>query len=380
MCASVTRATEARADEVSAKATRIRAMMGTEGLIGMVLRSQASVAWLGAGLSNRVLRDRQEGLIWGVVTHDGLHLIAWDTERARLESEEEIVDLGFTPHYIAWPADDREAVLRDLVPRGPIGSDGYGSGVDCSFQIRDMRSRLTHDEGDRLALLSAQVTPQVEEALRSVRPGLRENELAGRVASGAEAIGALPLVLLVGSGERLKSFRHWVPTDLPIDRAVTVTLAAERQGLVTVVSRTVWFGDDPELRRSQEKVMRVAAAATGASRVGQSWGSALEQAVLEYEACGHGGEWRRHFQGGAIGYDTREFSPAPLRESNDASHLLITAGQAVAWNPTLPGVKSEDTYLISHEGPRLLTGTGNWPSVQMDHRESRVEVPDVLVL
>lgn len=72
--------------------------------------------------------------------------------------------------------------------------------------------------------------------------------------------------------------------------------------------------------------------------------------------------------------------PRPLRESNDASHLLITAGQAVAWNPTLPGVKSEDTYLISHEGPRLLTGTGNWPSVQMDHRESRVEVPDVLVL
>jgi len=368
-----------RAHEVSAKASRLRALIASEKLAGIVLRSQSSVAWIGAGLSNRVLRDRQESMVWVAVTNDGLYLISWDTEQIRLESEEGILELGFTPHYSAWPADEREVILRDLLPGGPWGTDGLGGGVDCSLRLRDLRSRLTDDEGRRLAMLSKEVTGHLEDALRAVRPGLRERDLAGHLAGTLEAGGTLPLVLLVGSGDRLDDFRHWVPTDLPIDRAVTATLAVERRGLVTVLSRTIWFDVEAARRRNQDKVMRVAATGTAATRVGASWGSALEEAVREYEACGYPTEWRRHFQGGAIGYDTREFSPGPTREPNEASQLLIGAGQAVAWNPTLPSVKSEDTYLISDDGPRLLTRTGEWPTVTFDDRGCLVEVTDVLV-
>lgn len=372
-------ATDERREEVALKVGHVRAMMIEKNLGAVVLTTQASVAWLGAGLTDRVLRDRQEGLVWAVVSLTGLDLIAWDTEKVRLESEEAILGLGFEPHYVAWPADDRSAILRDLAPVGRIGGDQPGWDVDCSVEIRALRSRLTAQEGRRLGALSAQVTCALEGAMGDVRPGAMERELAGDIAGRLEEAGAIPLVLLVGTGDRLAAFRHWVPTTEPIDRAVVATVAAEWVGLVSVVTRTVWFRVDEETRLRQDRVMAVAAAAAAASRVGSSWGSALEEAVSTYAAYGHDGEWRRHFQGGPVGYDTREFSPGPLREPNRWSRHGIWAGQAFAWNPTLPGVKSEDTYRVTPDGPELLTRTKAWPTVRIEHQSVTVEVPDALL-
>lgn len=373
-------APDARREEVAFKAGQVRALMIAKELDAVVLTTQGSLAWIGAGLTNRVLRDRQEGLVWAVVTPEGLDLIAWDTEQVRLETEESILDLGFRPHYVAWPADDRTTIVRDLAPAGRIGSDEPGWDLDCSVEIRLLRSHLSDDECGRLRVLSARVTADLEQVLREVHPGVTERELAASIAGRLEATGATPLVLLVGTGDRLAAFRHWVPTSEPIDRAVVATVAAACRGLVTVVTRTVWFGVDEETRVRQDRVMTVAAAAAAASRVGASWGSALEEAAATYGALGHPGEWRRHFQGGAVGYDTREFSPGPSREPNLWSWHLISAGQAFAWNPTLPGVKSEDTYLVSPEGPELLTCTEAWPTVPIDRHDIVVEVPDVLVI
>jgi antitoxin VapB len=38
----------------------------------------------------------------------------------------------------------------------------------------------------------------------------------------------------------------------------------------------------------------------------------------------------------------------------------------VAWNPTITGVKSEDTVLVGEDGPEVLTRTGAWPQVTVD--------------
>lgn len=373
-------APDARREEVALKAGHVRALMIAKGLDAVVLTTQASVAWLGAGLTDRVLRDRQEGLVWAVVTHEGLALIAWDTEQVRLETEESILALGFLPHYVAWPVDNRTTVVRDLAPSGRIGGDEPCWDVDCSVELRLLRSHLSADEGRRLGALSARVTADLEHVLSHVRPGVTERDVAASIAGRLEARGATPLVLLVGTGDRLEAFRHWVPTREPIDRAVIATVAAEWRGLVSVVTRTVWFGVEAETRLRQDRVMAVAAAAAASSRVGASWGSALEEAAATYDALGYRDEWRRHFQGGAVGYDTREFSPGPSREPNQWSTHPISAGQAFAWNPTLPGVKSEDTYLVSPGGPTLLTRTQAWPTVPIDCEGIVVEVPDALVV
>jgi hypothetical protein len=44
-----------------------------------------------------------------------------------------------------------------------------------------------------------------------------------------------------------------------------------------------------------------------------------------------------------------------------ASHQFLREGQALAWNPTITGVKSEDSVLITAGVPEVLTRTPTWP-------------------
>ena len=80
-----------------------------------------------------------------------------------------------------------------------------------------------------------------------------------------------------------------------------------------------------------------------------------------YRDAGFGGEWREHVQGGPIGYLSREFDVVPGRAE---AAEVITAGTAFAWNPTVRGAKSEDTFVVSGDGPAVaVTNTADWPAV-----------------
>jgi antitoxin VapB len=79
------------------------------------------------------------------------------------------------------------------------------------------------------------------------------------------------------------------------------------------------------------------------------------------------GQWRAHYQGGPIGFGQREFEIAPVQSDSPWWSEAISAGTAMAWNPSLPGgAKDEDTYLIGASGLELVTTTGEWPTVDDD--------------
>jgi len=81
--------------------------------------------------------------------------------------------------------------------------------------------------------------------------------------------------------------------------------------------------------------------------------TALDQA---YAREGAPGGWAGHYQGGPIGYAQREFEIAPSQRDSRWYDTPVAAGQAVAWNPSLPGgAKVEDTYLVSPGGLERLT-------------------------
>jgi Xaa-Pro dipeptidase len=41
----------------------------------------------------------------------------------------------------------------------------------------------------------------------------------------------------------------------------------------------------------------------------------------------------------------------------------IAAGTAFAWNPTVRGAKSEDTFIAGGHGAAAVTNTADWPVV-----------------
>jgi antitoxin VapB len=72
------------------------------------------------------------------------------------------------------------------------------------------------------------------------------------------------------------------------------------------------------------------------------------------------------------GYENREIFGLP------GLNVPVHAGQAYAWNPSIAGVKSEDTMLVGERGFEVLTATGNWPQYQVDLEGQRIERPAIL--
>jgi antitoxin VapB len=77
----------------------------------------------------------------------------------------------------------------------------------------------------------------------------------------------------------------------------------------------------------------------------------------------------------------REFNATPPSHPNAFTSQPVVAGQAVAWNPTVQGAKSEDTYLVSEDENECITaGANEWPMLRITAGDVVVARPAVLEL
>jgi hypothetical protein len=81
-----------------------------------------------------------------------------------------------------------------------------------------------------------------------------------------------------------------------------------------------------------------------------------------YRAQGYPAAIREHHQGGITGYLAREVIATPQ------TGVQLDTGMALALNPSLPGVKIEDTFLLQADGLENLTPDSNWPTVVHEGR------------
>jgi len=91
------------------------------------------------------------------------------------------------------------------------------------------------------------------------------------------------------------------------------------------------------------------------TRPGRSLGEVFIEGQRTYASQGFPDEWKHHHQGGAAGYEPREFLGLP--DSQD----IVAAGQAYAWNPSIRGAKVEDTILVGETGNEIITLTPALP-------------------
>jgi Xaa-Pro aminopeptidase len=201
--------------------------------------------------------------------------------------------------------------------------------------------------------------------------GASERAAAAALHAAIRAAGAdLPVALVAGEG-RLGHVRHPIPTDAPIGRVALLVVCAQRFGLVASLSRMVAFGSVPEpVAAALPKVLRVEAAMLAATRPDAPTESVLDAARRAYAAEGVPDAWHEHHQGGPAGYLPREWLALPDERRK------LRAGMAVAWNPSLPWAKSEDTFLVEEDGALTnLTWDARWPHEDVAGRpRARVRV------
>jgi Xaa-Pro aminopeptidase len=337
--------------EVAAKLDRVRGWLAGSGQGAALFTTQPSVAWVTGGLEDRVVRNEEPALVWALVSETAAFLITTNIEQPRLVAEE---DLGpFELHAVPWYSSGGLAEVAESLADGQKVAEAPAS----------LRMPLVPAETERLMVLGAETAQALEGAMRAWQPVERECDLAARIAAALEERLIFPSVLLVGGAERRRAFRHPVPSRAVTGRDVLAVVVGVRGGLNVACSRSASAGSpDPDLAARHEAACAVEAAMITATKPGWRWMDVLRTGQAAYRAAGFDGEWREHVQGGPIGYLSREFDVVPGTPSGSE---VIAAGTAFAWNPTVRGAKSEDTFVVDRSGPAVpVTNPADWPVLE----------------
>jgi antitoxin VapB len=358
--------------ETQEKLARVRALLAVHSLDALVLGRVANFAWLTEGAASYVNTATTFGAVSLVITPDAQYVLTNNIEAARLAAEEPVEGLGYKLMVDPWYGPERAA--KELLAGKRLGSDGgYPGSVDLTAEIAALRLSRTPEELNRFHELGKSCAKAMDTAVRQVRPGLTEMEIAGLLAGATYAQGALPIVNLIATDERIFRFRHPLPTGKKLQRYAMLVLCGRRQGLVVSITRLVHFGPLPEeLQRKQQACAQVDATFIAKTRPGAVLGDVFAAAQAAYAATGFPGEWQMHHQGGPAAYEPREFVATP------GGQYVVQEGEVYAWNPSIAGVKSEDTILVGPERNDVLTTISGWPMLRVEVDGQAWERPAIL--
>lgn len=328
-------------------------------LDALVLRRPSSVAWAVGGRTHIDVTG-ETGVAWLVVTRDGTRVVTSRIEADRLAAEE-LTDPGLDWTVLEWVDD-----VAAAVPTGDrVGVDGRLAGSrDVSAELEVARRSLLPEEVELYQVLGRDAAEALTATAKALGPRHTEWEWAAHTAAEVTRRGADPLVLLVAGAERVARHRHPLPTAAPAGDLVMVVVCARRHGLFANLTRFVAAVPlTAEQQDAQQRLLQVEAAFLNGTRPGRGVGDAFTAGIEAYGRNGFAAdEWRRHHQGGSTGYLSRE------RVATPASTEPVADRQAFAWNPSVPGLKVEDTVLATAGGPEVLTLDPAWPTVEVAGR------------
>jgi Xaa-Pro aminopeptidase len=368
--------------ELELKVDRVARLARESNLAGILIATQHNFAWLTGGRSNRVDGSRERGNGELLVAADGRRFVLANAiESGRVSGE--ALD-GFDHQLIeyAWTDERADPSLSIRLAQRTLGGGDIGADVVASPaafvepQIARLRTPLLPEEVERLRRLGRETGVVVGSAVRTLEPGMTENQVAAVVGSALVAHGIRPVVLLVGADDRIARYRHPVATTRVWRARLLVACCAERDGLIVALSRMVSATPvNSDLAARTRATADVFAALLDATRTSATGAQLFQAAVSAYERAGFPGEERLHHQGGAIGYRAREWVAHPTSQD------VVRPPQAFAWNPSVTGTKVEDTCLIDDaDRIEVITTSPEWPSSLRDVRGSQVRIPDVLEL
>jgi Xaa-Pro aminopeptidase len=342
-----------------ARRERLVRFLDEHDLDTLVLRRPSSAAWATGGRTH-VDVTAETGIATLVVTRAGTRVVTSRIEADRLAAEE-LTDPELDWTVLEWP-DDPAAT----VPTGDrVGVDGMVPGCrDVTTELEVARRRLLPEEVELYRALGRDAAEALTATARAMGPGRTEQEWAAHAAGEVVRRGADPLVLLVAGADRVTRHRHPLPTAAPAGDLVMVVVCARRHGLFANLTRFVSTGSlSAEQQDAQSRLLQVEAAFLDGTRPGLRVADALASGTAAYGAHGFDvQEWRRHHQGGPTGYLSRDHVATP------ACTEPVEDRQAFAWNPSVPGLKVEDTVLATSDGPEILTVDPAWPTVEVAGR------------
>lgn len=358
--------------EVNLKQKRIQTLLAEKNLDALWLQRTSSFAWATCGAASYINTASTTGAASLLITPNARYVITNNIERPRLENEEQLAAQGWEFRTVKWH--DANPAIAELTRGLKLGTDFPVAGAtDLTNDVARLRANLTPEEGERFRALGKLCAEAMHAAIRAVRPGQTEFEIAAQLARETQARGAQPIVNLIATDERIFKYRHPLPTNKKLERYAMLVLGGRKGGLCCSITRLVHFGKLPdEIKRKAEACARVDATFIAATRPGKKLSEVFARAIDAYAQTGFADEWHLHHQGGATGYEPREYLGNP--NSND----VVALGQAYAWNPSITGTKSEDTILVGEKNNEILTRIEGWQTMAFNVEGQVIERPGIL--
>jgi len=361
--------------ETATKLARVRAWLKQHKLDGVVFASRANFAWLSGGGDSHIVSQTELGFGALVVTARQALVVANEIEIGRLTAEEPLT--AFTAKSFPWIQPMSQALAK-LLPKGKYVGDDPSLGLPGlpSDFVDSLRGVLCEQEIRRYKALGRDCSLVIETVCRALAVGDSEQQAEADLARHLLARGIQPYVLLVAFDERIRKHRHPSPTAKKLRKHAMLVVCGQRHGLIANITRFIHFGAIPaDLRQRHEAVCRVEAAFWEATVPGAAWGDAFAAGQKQYKKEGFAKEWELHHQGGPTGYAGRDIVVTP------GETRKVLDGQAVAWNPSITGTKTEDTFVVQGAERVMITApSDHWPTITVT-TPGKVQLvrPDILV-
>ncbi|MBW4442903.1 MAG: M24 family metallopeptidase [Plectolyngbya sp. WJT66-NPBG17] len=356
-----------RSAEIAQKLAWMRDALRETDAVGLRLRGIDWFAWATAGGSNVVLLAAETGVAEVFVTLNGAWILTDEIEAQRLQDEEVPAESDYQWAINPWAkSDDRESFVREATQGKRVISDlPVVAEASLPQSLIERKRVLLPIEIDRYRQVGKLASEAMTEVLTQASPDWTEVQLAGAGAAALWTRGLHPALTLAAGEQRLPRYRHTLPKQEKIGRAAMLVFCARGFGLYANLTRFVYFD---RLSASEvdghRQIREIEATALDQCRVGTPLNQIYRVLQLAYEHHRYSKAILEHHQGGTTGYLSREVVATP--ETLDRLSANIT----MAWNPSLPGAKIEDTFLL-HEDNRLenLTLDPRWQNIEINGRQ-----------
>jgi Xaa-Pro dipeptidase len=360
-----------RRADIDAKMAKVAELLQEVGCEGLLLLDPANLAWLTSGAMMRGLTDATAE---PAAYSNGEHrwIIASNVDSQRI-FDEEVDGLGFQLKEWPWHW-GRDQFLTDLCQNRKVACDRAVNGVvNVADQMRRLRRQMTAYEQACQLALGQTIAHALEATCRTMSQGESEREIAGHLSHRLLHRGVLPQNIGVAVDGRSRLYRRFGFTSATLEHYAVLSVTARKYGMYVTASRSVCFGDLPaEFRQDHNAVSRVSA-----GYLASTWPDAVPREILLtgrriYLISGYEHEWQLAPQGHLTGRAAVEMSLTPLTKD------LFQTGWSVTWNASAGAANSCDTFLITDEGPRLVTPTEYWPLKRILIQGAEFMRPDVL--
>ncbi|HHY00048.1 MAG: M24 family metallopeptidase [Atribacterota bacterium] len=350
-----------RKEEVLIKEARLRDLMAKLGLKGVLLKKQSNFSWITGGGINMVPVITELGFTSILITEKEKFLIADRIESARSMNEEGLRDLGYVLLEHEWFESKEYDFVKKIVPGLEVGCDISIYGLrNIEPEIKNLRYSLTPAEIERYLWLGEKTSKAIESVLLDLKPGQTEAEVTGNLAQLLWKDRIDPVGYQAAADDRAYKYRHPIPKENKIEKYLMLCVMARKWGLITTITRIAHFGEVPEklIKQHRDNVF-IECAMIAATQPGVVTKEIFIKARDLYEELGYKDEWKLHHQGGAMGYDVRDYI------CNSESEEVVQENQVFCWNPSISGTKSEDAFIAQKDGFKFITSPVLFPTIEI---------------